>query len=64
MYHKNQLNVGKYTSPMDPMGTGFYTNSPLGALNDGFLMFHPPFCDIHTRDIHLKPSYHQTFRVP
>ena len=24
IYHKNQLNVGKYTSPMDPMG------------NDGF----------------------------
>ena len=20
MYHKNQLNVGKYISPMDPMG--------------------------------------------
>ena len=20
IYHKNQLNVGKYTSPMDPMG--------------------------------------------
>ena len=20
MFHKNQLNVGKYTSPMDPMG--------------------------------------------
>ena len=23
MYHKNQPNVGKYTSPMDPMGIGF-----------------------------------------
>ena len=22
IYHKNQPNVGKYTSPMDPMGTG------------------------------------------
>ena len=21
IYHKNQLNVGKYTSPMDPMGS-------------------------------------------
>ena len=20
IYHKNQLNVGEYTSPMDPMG--------------------------------------------
>ena len=25
IYHKNQLNyVGKYTSPMDPMGRSFY----------------------------------------
>ena len=22
IYHKNQLNVGRYTSPMDPMGYG------------------------------------------
>ena len=23
-YHKNQSNVAKYTSPMDPMGRGLY----------------------------------------
>ena len=28
-YHKNQPNVGEYTSPMDPMGTV------------GFNIFHP-----------------------
>ena len=29
MYHKNQLNVGKYTSPMDPMGYKNLTTTDL-----------------------------------
>ena len=50
IYHKNQANVGKYTSPMDPMGNGLnpqyfesrevvYDNAPklsvLGKRSDG-----------------------------
>ena len=29
--HKHQLNLGKYTTPMDPMANGAYL--PLGSLN-------------------------------
>ena len=28
IYHKNQLNVGKYSSPMDPMGCNFSSCEP------------------------------------
>ena len=34
IYHKNQPNVGKYTSPMDPIGNCFLTRNPLQALSD------------------------------
>ena len=48
IYHKNQVNVGKYTSPMDPMGywamkkktrpKTFHLILELWLFNDGILM--------------------------
>ena len=40
-YHKNQPNVGKYTSPMDPMGYGRGTKHPL--LLEASFFFPRPF---------------------
>ena len=43
---KNQLNVGKYTSPMDPMGMNPFLNNPLG--NRG---------PLQETNIHIPPTF-------
>ena len=37
IYHKHQLNVGKYTSPMDPMGYKNLTTVPFFFASTGLL---------------------------
>ena len=39
IYHKNQLNVARYTSPMDPMGT--HHEQRVGMYESVFNEWHP-----------------------
>ena len=43
MYHENQENVGKYTSPMDSMREGVSNSTP-SFLRDGRCFFYPGRC--------------------
>ena len=46
IYHKNQLNVGKYPSPMDPMGMNPFLHNPLGNQEP-----------LQETNIHIPPTF-------